>query len=43
VRTWADISRAGVLLGYRPTTTLAQGVPRFVEWFRRFSPAAARP
>ena len=23
-------------LGYRPTTTIDQGVPRFVDWFRGY-------
>jgi UDP-glucuronate 4-epimerase len=31
--TCADISKAQRLLGYRPTTPLAVGLPRFVEWF----------
>src|SRR5690606_17041890 len=33
-RTYADISRARELLGYRPTTPVREGIPRFVEWFR---------
>ncbi|HEY5035997.1 MAG TPA: hypothetical protein VII74_02560, partial [Chthoniobacterales bacterium] len=33
--TCADISKAQRLLGYRPTTPLAVGLPRFVEWFHR--------
>ena len=31
-RTWADVSRAGSLLGYRPTTPVEEGIPRFVDW-----------
>ena len=31
--TCADISKARRLLGYRPTTSLAEGLPRFIEWF----------
>src|SRR5207248_6552340 len=31
--TCADISKARKLLGYRPTTRLNEGLPRFVEWF----------
>lgn len=31
-RTYADISRARELLGYRPTTPVEEGIPRFVEW-----------
>ena len=32
--TWASIEMAQALTGWRPTTTLAQGIPRFVAWFR---------
>jgi UDP-glucuronate 4-epimerase len=32
--TFADISKAKALLGYRPTTKIDEGIPRFVEWFR---------
>jgi UDP-glucuronate 4-epimerase len=32
--TWADISKARLLLGYKPRTKIAEGVPKFVEWFR---------
>ena len=33
--TCADISKAKKLLGYKPTTPLSIGLPRFVEWFNR--------
>jgi UDP-glucuronate 4-epimerase len=33
--TYADISKARKLLGYDPTTKLSEGLPKFVEWFRR--------
>jgi UDP-glucose 4-epimerase len=33
----ADISKAGKLLGYKPTTTLEIGVPREIEWAREFA------
>jgi len=33
-RTCADISRAKSELGYRPTTPLSKGLPRFVQWLR---------
>ncbi|PZR72956.1 MAG: epimerase [Chthoniobacterales bacterium] len=33
--TCADISKARRLLGYAPTTKLAEGLPKFVEWFRQ--------
>lgn len=32
--TLADVSKAGKLLGYRPATGLAQGIERFITWFR---------
>ncbi len=32
--TWADISKARRLLGYAPKTKIAEGIPKFVEWFR---------
>lgn len=35
--TWADISKANRLLGYRPTTRLEEGLKQFVEWYRTTS------
>jgi UDP-glucuronate 4-epimerase len=32
--TFADISKARAKLGYDPTTKIADGIPKFVEWFR---------
>ena len=32
--TWADISKAGQLLGYKPQIQLGEGLRRFVEWYR---------
>jgi UDP-glucuronate 4-epimerase len=32
--TFADISKARAKLGYNPRTQIAEGVPRFIEWFR---------
>ncbi|MGR6328464.1 NAD-dependent epimerase/dehydratase family protein [Sphingomonas sp. XXL09] len=37
VRTFADIDSATRDLGYRPTTTIDDGVPRFVAWFREWA------
>ena len=34
--TYADISAIQRDLGYRPTTSIDEGVPRFVEWFRAY-------
>uniref|UniRef100_A0A7R9WVD3 NAD(P)-binding domain-containing protein n=1 Tax=Craspedostauros australis TaxID=1486917 RepID=A0A7R9WVD3_9STRA len=33
--TYADIRKAQRLLGYNPTTPIEQGIPQFVEWFRK--------
>ena len=30
----ADISRAQKMLSYSPKTTISQGIPKFVEWYR---------
>src|SRR5437763_1912543 len=38
--TCADISKARKLLGYKPTTKLSEGLPKFVEWFLRTQRAA---
>jgi UDP-glucuronate 4-epimerase len=32
--TYADISKARMLLGYDPKTKIEEGIPKFVEWFR---------
>ncbi len=31
--TYADISKARALLGYDPHTKIAEGIPKFVEWY----------
>ncbi len=36
--TWADISKAARLLGYRPATQLEEGLRRFVAWYRAADP-----
>ncbi|MGH7477582.1 MAG: NAD-dependent epimerase/dehydratase family protein [Longimicrobiales bacterium] len=33
-RTFADVAKARRLLGYRPTTPVEDGIPRFLEWLR---------
>jgi UDP-glucuronate 4-epimerase len=33
--TFADISKARGLLNYNPTTKIEQGIPKFVEWFKK--------
>jgi UDP-glucuronate 4-epimerase len=37
--TWADISKAARLLGYRPVTRLEEGLQRFVAWYRAADPS----
>jgi UDP-glucuronate 4-epimerase len=37
-RTWADVSKAERLLGYRPSTGIEEGIAKFAAWFQR-SPA----
>lgn len=32
-RTYADISKARRLLGYEPGTMIAEGIPKFVQWY----------
>ena len=32
----ADISKAKEKLGFEPKTTIKDGVPRFVEWYRKY-------
>lgn len=36
--TWADISKAGKLFGYQPQTALAEGLKKFVAWYRAADP-----
>jgi UDP-glucuronate 4-epimerase len=36
--TWADISKAAKLLGYRPEVRLKEGLSRFVSWYRSVAP-----
>ena len=35
--TYADINKARALLGYNPHTQIAEGIPKFVEWFREMN------
>ena len=36
--TWADISKAGRLLGYQPRMPLKEGLEQFVTWYRAAAP-----
>jgi UDP-glucuronate 4-epimerase len=38
--TYADISKAKGLLGYNPHTQIAEGIPKFVEWFHSMRKAS---
>jgi UDP-glucuronate 4-epimerase len=38
--TCADISKARKLLGYKPTTRLSEGLPKFVDWFLQIQKTA---
>src|SRR5437763_866648 len=39
--TWADISKASHLLGYRPATSLEEGLASCVNWYRDVAPVWA--
>jgi len=34
--TFADINSAREILGFNPQTPLSEGIPRFVDWYRRY-------
>ncbi|MDA0375944.1 MAG: NAD-dependent epimerase/dehydratase family protein [bacterium] len=36
VSTSADISKAQKMLGYNPQTQIAEGIPKFVEWYKQY-------
>ena len=39
-RTWADVAKSAARLGYSPKIKVQEGIPLFIEWFRR-SPSQA--
>ena len=41
--TFADISKIAAVTGYHPTTPLEVGLPRFVDWYRHYTPEAQSP
>ncbi len=41
--TWADVSKASRILGYKPQTRLEEGLKKFVSWFREQQKSAPRP
>lgn len=42
-RTYADVAKAGELLGYAPGTPIAEGVPKYVEWYLQNVAASPEP
>jgi UDP-glucuronate 4-epimerase len=38
-QTWADITKAGQLLGYKPITTFKDGVAKFYDWYKAQKPS----
>jgi UDP-glucuronate 4-epimerase len=36
--TYADISKARKMLSYNPSVKIEQGIPRFIQWFRKSRP-----
>ena len=40
-KTWANVEKAGRLLGYRPRVGLARGLASFADWIRAGTPADA--
>ncbi|MBF0287628.1 MAG: NAD-dependent epimerase/dehydratase family protein [SAR324 cluster bacterium] len=36
METYADIDRIRDLYGYEPATTIEEGIPRFVQWYREY-------
>lgn len=37
--TWADIEATRAALGWEPTTSIEEGIPRFAEWYREYHSA----
>lgn len=35
--TWADISKAEKLLGYRPAVSLETGIKNFIDWYKQYN------
>jgi len=34
-RTYADVSKAEKLLGFKPTTSIEEGMKKFFEWYKK--------
>ncbi|WP_318308120.1 NAD-dependent epimerase/dehydratase family protein [Flagellimonas crocea] len=35
-KTWADIGQIKSKYGYHPNTTISEGIPRFVDWYKNY-------
>lgn len=42
VATYADIQKAQKLLGFQPKTSIYQGIPQFVEWYKEYDNTSHR-
>ena len=40
--TYADITKARHMLGYKPSTPIEEGIPKFVHWFRQHNASKYR-
>lgn len=36
IETYADLSKSRSILGFQPKTSLSEGIPKFVDWFRAY-------
>jgi UDP-glucuronate 4-epimerase len=34
--TYADVTETTEAVGYRPTTSIDEGIPKFVSWFKQY-------
>ncbi len=34
--TWADVRETTELTGYRPSTTIEEGIPKFIDWYKSY-------
>jgi UDP-glucuronate 4-epimerase len=41
--TYANISKARELLGYRPSTSLTEGLTKFIQWYERRNTNSSQP
>ena len=36
-RTFADIEHSKQKLNYTPTTKIVEGIPKFIDWFKKYN------